>query len=278
VVLAGAGTLAKATGRGMGRPCFRVIQNHFAAGNNVGDVAAKEEVWEVAAQLLGLGAAVAALTALEAAGAPDAVVPLWAGVHAAHVALRYASLRRLAFPYFNMKRGAAAAAAHVRGGRVPGVAACNWGEAVLAAPEAARPRCAFGCSLAQALGQAGAAPEVAPAGAAGTTALEALLELYAGERYLLTWRDSTAHVVLWEDAGPVDVLRALWQSAWLEAMDARGGEAAAGAAALGASVAAMRAAAGFAAFSAQAEAAGWQLQRTVVPMGAARLQRAPPPP
>lgn len=116
VLLAGAGTLAKSMAKGMGRPCFRVIQTHFsgapatcgltkdarvfsemmshetdgvrhtyrimlhmkgavhcslwyqpasltrlvlrtpnapAATNNVGDVAAKEEVWEVAAQVRG---------------------------------------------------------------------------------------------------------------------------------------------------------------------------------------------------------------------------------
>lgn len=51
VLLAGSGTLAKSMAKGMGRPCFRVIQTHFSATNNVGDVAAKEEVWEVAAQV-----------------------------------------------------------------------------------------------------------------------------------------------------------------------------------------------------------------------------------
>ena len=44
LLLAGAGTLAKSVGKGMGKPAFRVIQQHFAIGNNVGDVAAKEEV------------------------------------------------------------------------------------------------------------------------------------------------------------------------------------------------------------------------------------------
>jgi hypothetical protein len=31
-----------------------VIQNHFAESGNLGEVAAKEEVWEVGAQLIGL--------------------------------------------------------------------------------------------------------------------------------------------------------------------------------------------------------------------------------
>jgi hypothetical protein len=41
---AGTGNLALAAGKGMGKPAFRIIQTHFAAANNVGDVAAKEEV------------------------------------------------------------------------------------------------------------------------------------------------------------------------------------------------------------------------------------------
>ena len=45
MVLAGAGNLALAAGKGMGKPCFRIIQTHFARKRgNVGDVAAKEEV------------------------------------------------------------------------------------------------------------------------------------------------------------------------------------------------------------------------------------------
>ena len=44
IALAGAGNLSRAVGRGMTNPCFRIIQTHFAAANNIGDVAAKEEV------------------------------------------------------------------------------------------------------------------------------------------------------------------------------------------------------------------------------------------
>lgn len=43
IVLAGAGNLSRAVGRGMINPCFRIIQMHFALANNIGDVAAKEE-------------------------------------------------------------------------------------------------------------------------------------------------------------------------------------------------------------------------------------------
>jgi len=41
---AGLGNFTKAVGKGMGNPCFRIIQTHFAKNNNVGDVAAKEQV------------------------------------------------------------------------------------------------------------------------------------------------------------------------------------------------------------------------------------------
>ena len=40
----GLGNFTKAVGKGMGGPCFRIFQTHFASQNNVGDVAAKEQV------------------------------------------------------------------------------------------------------------------------------------------------------------------------------------------------------------------------------------------
>ena len=40
----GLGHFTKAVGKGMGGPCFRIFQAHFASQNNVGDVAAKEQV------------------------------------------------------------------------------------------------------------------------------------------------------------------------------------------------------------------------------------------
>lgn len=43
-VLAGLGNFCLALGKGVGKPVFRVIQTHFAADNNIGAVAAKEEV------------------------------------------------------------------------------------------------------------------------------------------------------------------------------------------------------------------------------------------
>ncbi|KAL0451030.1 UNVERIFIED_CONTAM: protein root UVB sensitive 5 [Sesamum latifolium] len=59
--LASLGNLAKAVGRGLRDPSFRVIQNHFAISGNLGEVSAKEEVWEVAAELVGLALGILAL-------------------------------------------------------------------------------------------------------------------------------------------------------------------------------------------------------------------------
>jgi hypothetical protein len=52
-------------------PCKHVHgrQTHFAASGNVGAVAAKEEVWEVSAQLAGYGLSVLLLNELQDAGA-----------------------------------------------------------------------------------------------------------------------------------------------------------------------------------------------------------------
>lgn len=44
IILAGLGNFAKALGKGLSSPSFRIIQTHFALTNNVGDVSAKEEV------------------------------------------------------------------------------------------------------------------------------------------------------------------------------------------------------------------------------------------
>ena len=79
------------------------------------------QVWEVAAQLAGLGASVALLRQIEATGRPENVVAVWAAVQAAHVALRYQSLAVLRFDSLNQKRACACASAHVAGRPVPGI-------------------------------------------------------------------------------------------------------------------------------------------------------------
>jgi hypothetical protein len=227
VTLAGAGTLAKATGRGMGRPCFRVVQTHFAAKNNVGDVSAKEEVWEVTAQMTGLAASVAILSFLETTGTPEAVVPLWAGIHSLHVALRYAAMKQLRFPFPNFKRGTALVHRFIstRGREVLTVEEANNEESMFQGPEYGPDglQCILGCSIEDlvALSKESFFSNTHQRNGDGNgiprceDELKLLVELYEEERYILTWRDGVAYVVLWENANAVDMLRALWQATWL---------------------------------------------------------------
>lgn len=77
-----------------------MIQQHFATGGNVGDVAAREEVWEVAGQLAGLALSVGILQALDTDGIDDmlpvspavAVIVLWLASQMVHISLRCAVL------------------------------------------------------------------------------------------------------------------------------------------------------------------------------------------
>jgi hypothetical protein len=78
LLLASLGNFSKAVGKGMGRPVFRVIQTHFAASGNVGAVAAKEEVWEVSAQLTGYALSVLLLQQLQDAGGWE-LQGMWGG-------------------------------------------------------------------------------------------------------------------------------------------------------------------------------------------------------
>jgi hypothetical protein len=263
VVLAGAGTLAKATGKGMGRPCFRVVQTYFGAANNVGDVAAKEEVWEVTAQLVGLAASVAVLSLLDVLGMPEAVVPTWAAIHGVHVALRYNALRKLRFPWPNFKRGAALLRAYVLHGRVLSVDEVHAMEPILTGPEDAGLNCVLGCSL-----------EETVFGDAAMD-LHELLEMYGKERYVLAWHDGTAYVLLWENAEPLDVLRAMWQATWvqdqLEEMAEGAGVGGVSHGLLHRSLQAMQTQ--FPSFESKAGALGWQLHRAVLPVGKYRLAR-----
>ena len=207
-------------------------------------------------QLAGLAASVLLLQWLEAGGRPEVVIPTWAAAHSLHLALRYAALRTLRFPYPNQKRAALLAVGHVVSGRVPSVAEANEGEQILLPPWACRPRVAYGCTLAQAL--------------AASLTLGELQQLYRDEQYMLTWHNGTAWVALLESAGPTDMLRAMWQAAWLERhypgreqVDQQRQQ-------LATSLKALEE--NWADFASQAAAAGWQFERAVLPLGTTRLR------
>lgn len=158
-------------------------------------------------------------------GAADGVVGTWAAIQAVHVALRYRALATLRFPSLSLKRAAILAAAHVRAGaaggavQLPGVEAVNAEEgslaSVLSADPPEGPRLRLGCSVAEAFG--GVVP--------GEVVLRAYAEAYAAEGYWLVWapEEGVTRVVLKERAGSRDVLRAVWQAAWLEARCGRAG-------------------------------------------------------
>ena len=166
---------------------------------------------------------------------------------------------------------------HVAGSGVPSIEEANAAEQILLPPSACRPRVRFGCSLDEALGSSSSSSSSSQG-----QQLQQLVELYAGERYLLTWRDGTAHVLLQEAAAPVDLLRAMWQAAWLEQHAGEGRAAGAGSGGNGAgplgphssadgidvleaSLAALRQQ--WPDFAAGAAAQGWHLEKAVLPRG-----------
>ncbi|GIL86926.1 hypothetical protein Vretimale_15536 [Volvox reticuliferus] len=206
MLLACTGKFCQALAKGMGKPVFRVIQTHFARAQNVGAVAAKEEVWEVVAQMAGLIASVALLRVLEERGSSDMIISSWAAVQLVHVVLRYRALRTLLFPTLSTKRTALLAAASVRGRPLPCVAEANEEERVFADPWDVQPRVRLGVASVEAFG--GALPPM--------KVLQAYVEAYGGEGYILVWREGAAHVMLKKGHTQIDLVRAVWQAAWLD--------------------------------------------------------------
>ncbi len=271
--LAAAGTALRACGKAVAAPAHQVILQHFALSGNLGAVAAKEEAQEVLAQLLGLSLSVALLQqdALRGEDSAGALAAAWAAVSAVHVALRAAALAGLRFRALNVRRAAAAAAAHAA--REPpadwaGRDALNTRDAAAPLPwgafggggGGAPPRIALGVALADACA---AAP---PAAAAALPALAAALR---AERFLLLWRPArgaadagAAWVVLRERATPRDALRATWLAAHLCASSAAGDSADDAPADVAAQLQAglSQLAARFAGFEAALAAEGWQLE------------------
>ncbi|XP_047053958.1 protein root UVB sensitive 5-like isoform X2 [Lolium rigidum] len=175
--LASLGNLAKAVGRGFRDPSNRVIQNHFSKSGNLGEIAAKEEVWEVGAQLLGLSIGVLILDTPGIQSSYSTLTLTWLGVRLLHLWFRYQSLIVLKFRTVNLKRARILVRSHVAHHTVPGYVACNEGENILTWERFLRPQISFGVPMERMLG---------------------------GE-------DSTNM----EAAASMSVLRSLWQAHWL---------------------------------------------------------------
>ncbi|MCO5593203.1 hypothetical protein L7F22_047210 [Adiantum nelumboides] len=145
--LAALGRLTKAVGKGLKDPSFRVIQNHFAIAGNMGEVSAKEEVWEVSAELIGIALGIAFLSSPGLAASYSALVLSWATVRALHLYLRYQSLASLVFSTVNFKRAFIMAQSHIADSPIPSVTSCNMMENILLPWQFSKPYFRLGCSL-----------------------------------------------------------------------------------------------------------------------------------
>lgn len=81
---------------------------------------------------------------------------------------------------------------------------------MLTDPRDVSPRMVLGCSAGEAFGGPPAAERLA-----------ACMELYGSERYVLVRRDGVSYVMLKEGHTGRDVLRAIWQAAWLDRHEGR---------------------------------------------------------
>ncbi|PIN25025.1 hypothetical protein CDL12_02212 [Handroanthus impetiginosus] len=187
--LASLGNLAKALGRGLRDPSFRVIQNHFAISGNLGEVSAKEEVWEVAAELVGLALGILALL-----NQNQNLGYTWYFIIISYVGIHMRVFLLVNFFFLYQK--------------VPGINDCNRMENILVWERFVRPKITFGVSL-----------EEMVTGKKRGSMMRMLLKLYAEEKYFLVVNQLQTKfeviVAFKEGATSLSVLRSVWQSHWL---------------------------------------------------------------
>nr|GMD44960.1 protein root UVB sensitive 5 isoform X1 [Ipomoea batatas] len=210
--LASLGNLAKAVARGLKDPSFRVIQNHFALSDNLGDVAAKacnEEVWEVAAELLGLAIGIFALDTPGLSKSYLMLALTWLSMRVLHLWFRYLSLSVLQFNTINIKRARILVNSHLLHRTVPGINDCNRKENILLWERFSTPRIVFGVSMEEMVG-----------GEKNCSMIKGLLNLYRKERYFLVVNkhqpeNFEVFISYKEGARSLSVLRSVWQTYWL---------------------------------------------------------------
>ncbi|KAL5161997.1 Protein root UVB sensitive 5 [Glycine soja] len=178
--LASLGNLTKAVARGLKDPSFRVIQNHFAISGNLGEVAAKEEVWEVVAQLVGLSLGILILDTPGLVKSYGVISLTWLSMRLLHLWLRYESLSVLQFNTINIKRARILVKSHVLHSTVPGCTDCNREENILAWSQFMKPKIIFGLPL-----------EKMDGVERSYFMVEALIKLYASEKYILMVNQQT---------------------------------------------------------------------------------------
>ncbi|CAA0836293.1 Protein root UVB sensitive 5 [Striga hermonthica] len=206
--LASLGNLAKAVGRGLRDPSFRVIQNHFAISGNLGEVSAKEEVWEVVAELVGLALGIIALDTPSISSSYPMLAWTWLGLRLLHLWFRYLSLSVLRFNTINLKRARILVNSHIIYQNVPGINECNRMENLLVWERFLKPRIVFGVPLEEMI-----------VGNKRGSMVRILLELYREEEYLLVVNQLQTELKILvsfkEGATSLSVLRSVWQSYWL---------------------------------------------------------------
>eukprot|EP00249_Psilotum_nudum_P017658 c26428_g1_i5 orf=658-1965(-) len=149
--LASLGHLTKAVATGLKNPSARVIQNHFAISENMGEISAKEEVWAVAAEIVGLLIGVLLLVVPDLAMSYPKLLWVWALLRSLHLCFRYMSLSLLEFTTINYKRAFILAESHVSGAPFPGCKLCNGMEKILIPWQVSWPHIHLGCSLQDAI-------------------------------------------------------------------------------------------------------------------------------
>lgn len=206
--LASLGNLAKAVARGLKDPSHRVIENHFAISGNLGDVAAKEEVWGVTAQLLGLGLGILILDTPGLVKSYPVIASTWTSLRLFHLWLRYKSLSVLQFNTINLKRARILVKSHVLHSTVPGCDDCNREENILLWKRFLKPRITFGASL----------EEISGGGKSSST-IETLWRIYSKEKYILSVNQQKLEFETFVSFKPgatnMSVLRSVWQTYWL---------------------------------------------------------------
>ncbi|KAJ4789377.1 hypothetical protein LUZ62_040623 [Rhynchospora pubera] len=210
--LASLGNLAKAVARGLKDPSFRVIQNHFAVSSNLGEIAAKEEVWEVAAQLIGLTFGILIMDTPGVRSSYTNLAFTWLAMRIFHLWFRYKSLSVLKFRTINLKRARILVKCHISVQKVPGYLHCNKEENIFSWGKFTRPYVSFGASIETMVGQDGSGLRV-----------KVLLQLYEKEKYILSVDEINSSkeglalfVTFKEGADSMTVLRSLWQAHWLD--------------------------------------------------------------
>lgn len=204
LILAGTGNFAKALAKGMANPAFRVMQQHFARNNNIGEVSAKEESWEVAGQMTGLLTSIAILTSLQESASWEPILGSWVAFHSVHVFCRYFALRSLQFDSLNLVRAGRLVTDHVRHQFVSDPETISKQENFLTDWMMDVPQIQFGSSLKDLLLDAHLGNQ-----------FQSWLDIFTGESYLLFMHEGRGHVVLKHNATSDTALKALYQYIWL---------------------------------------------------------------